>query len=76
MCNDPNCGENSCDCSHTACPCIDRTKLSNPYVGCCKNIATDEPFISCNKPTIGWYNNDYGDLVTYCEEHKSSFVKD
>ena len=29
MCNDPSCGENSCDCSHTACPCIDRTKLSN-----------------------------------------------
>ncbi len=21
MCNDPNCGENSCDCSHANCPC-------------------------------------------------------
>lgn len=26
-CNDPSCGNNSCDCTHGACPCIDRTKL-------------------------------------------------
>lgn len=26
-CNDPSCGNNSCDCTHAACECIDRTGL-------------------------------------------------
>ena len=72
MCNDPSCGENSCDCLHTACPCIDRTKLSNaidlgiegkPFCGTpmmnnnCKDSTFDGTDAAC--PAY-WRGQNYG----------------
>lgn len=38
-------------------------------IKCCKNIATDGPFISCGNVAAYRYKNEYGDIVTFCEEH-------
>ena len=76
MCNDPSCGENSCDCSHTSCPCIDRTKLSNaidlgtegkPFCGTpsmnnnCKDSTFDGTDGAC---PAWWRGNDDGIRIT------------
>lgn len=61
-CNDPECGQNSCNCTHASCPCWPIAPR------CGKNVSVDGPFKLCNKQSRFFYRHN-DSICGYCEEH-------